>query len=79
MRFSTFLRVPSSAVGCWSFQAGHHFVATNSPNRVRAFCFRSKSAATASSIRPRSITRFSASARRLVRKMPAERCRVPGR
>jgi len=28
IRFSTFLRVPYSEVGCWSFQAGHHLVAT---------------------------------------------------
>jgi hypothetical protein len=28
IRFSTFLQVPYSEVGCWSFEAGHHFVAT---------------------------------------------------
>lgn len=33
---SIFLGVPYSEVGCWSFQAGHHLVATYLPQRVRA-------------------------------------------
>src|SRR5512132_2434490 len=36
IRFSTFLRVPYSDAGCWSFRAGHHLVVTYSPNRIRA-------------------------------------------
>jgi hypothetical protein len=36
MRFSTFLRVPYSEVGCWSFHAGYHLAVTYSPSRVRA-------------------------------------------
>src|SRR5512132_2373989 len=36
IRFSTFLRVPYSDAGCWSFRAGHHLVVTYSPTRVRA-------------------------------------------
>jgi hypothetical protein len=79
IRFSTFLRVPYSEVGCWSFQAGHHLVATYSPNKVRAFCSKSRSVNLESSVRPRSMARRSASARRLVGKIPAERCRVPSR
>ena len=35
--FSTFFLVPNAELGCWPFQAGHHFVATYSPNGVRAF------------------------------------------
>jgi hypothetical protein len=49
---------------------------TDSPNNVRVRS-RSTSCASTSSSRPRSMARFSASARRLVGKMPAERCRLP--
>jgi len=77
MRFSTFLRVPYSELGCWSFHAGHHLVLTYSPKGMRAF-WGSRSTGSGSGRRsPRSIARFSASARRLVGKMPAERCRLP--
>jgi hypothetical protein len=77
IRFSTFLRVPYSEAGCWSFQAGHHLVVTYSPTRVRALVG-SGSVGAGSCSRPlRSIARRSASARRMVGKMPAERWRVP--
>ena len=77
IRFSTFLRVPYSDAGCWSFQAGHHLAVTYSPKRVRALAW-SGSVGWGSGSRPvRSIARRSASARRLVGKMPAERCRLP--
>ena len=73
----TNLRVPYSEVGCWSFQAGHHLVATYSPNRVRAFSRSISPATTRSSRWPRSSARCLARARCLVRKMPAQRCRLP--
>jgi hypothetical protein len=73
MRFSTFLRVPYSEAGCWSFQAGHHLVVTYSPTRVRGLAG-SGSVGWGSGSRPaRSNARRSASASRMVKKMPAER------
>jgi hypothetical protein len=76
-RVWTFLRVPYAEAGCWSFHAGHHLVVTYSPNSVRAFSWSRSAGAGSSWGRPRSMARFSASARGLVRKMPAERCRLP--
>jgi hypothetical protein len=49
--------------GVLVLRTGHQWMATYSPNRVRAFRSRSTSAGPVSSVRPRSIARFSASAR----------------
>ena len=76
MRFSTFLRVPYSEVGCWSLPGwpplGRHVVAEQGPGPLQVNLVRLDELVTA-----RSIARCSASARRLVGKMPAERCRLP--